>query len=157
MALSTPAFGADYPRYGSTPEEDRTLKDLWQNAQQLSGITSQYGQEGYKRYSVHVVTKEQFTQEICPDNPESCKNNVAATRLEKAEILLRSDIKPEKYADSRAVVLHEFVHVLQRETMSADDMVKNCKSVEQQAYDAQNDYLAAENSTIMASVRHACR
>lgn len=143
-----------YPLYGQTMEERETLEWLWPKAQRFSGIKSVHG-DSYGHLPIYKVTKEEMTKEVCPTDPQNCRNLGAAYETEKKYILLRGDLSPESDIMSASFLLHEFTHALQNETRTDEQMYGTCarlKQTELEAYDAQNAFLKDEGAFFRAGI-----
>lgn len=144
-----------YYRYGQTVEEQETLQWIWTKAQRFSGIQSLYHTDIPRHLPVYIVSEKKMDMEICPDDPQSCRNLGGAYDIEEKRILLRNDIVPEEDMISASFLLHEFIHALQNETISDKLMFGTCsrlRLIEQEAYDAQNAFLKSEGTLFRAGI-----
>lgn len=137
----------DFYEYGYTVKEQETLQWLWQKAQKLSGIESIHYVDLPYHLPIFILTKSSMHKEMCPEEPQQCRNFVGAYDTGKKRILLQSGFVPEEDIISASFLLHEFIHALQNETISEKDMLGSCSSLrnmEQEAYAAQNAFLQSE-------------
>ncbi len=141
--------------YGYTAQEQETLQWLWQKAQQFSGIQSIYHVDCPYHLPIYIMTKSTMNREMCPDDPQHCRNFVGAYDTGEKRILLHNGLLPEDDIISASFLLHEFVHALQNETISDEGMSGSCsrlRIVEQEAYDVQNAFLKSEGAFFRAGV-----
>lgn len=91
---------------------------------------------------VEVVGNETFVKMVCPNKPGRCVAMVAAFDTQRYRVLVRESLDLDDTAQNSFLV-HELVHVLQYKRDGSTRFM-SCESVlesEQQAYDAQNQYM----------------
>lgn len=141
--------------YGYTALEQETLQWLWQKAQQFSGIESIYHVDCPYHLPIYIMSPSTMHKEICPKDPQDCRNFVGAYDTGAKRILLQRGFVPEDDIISASFLLHEFIHALQNETISDEGMSGSCsrlRIMEQEAYDVQNAFLKSEGAFFRAGV-----
>lgn len=145
----------NFHRYGQTVDEQEALQWIWKKAQRISGIQSIFNTDNPQHLPVYIITEKEMHEEICPDDPQNCRNLGGAYDTEEKRILLRNDLVPEEDIISASFLLHELIHALRNETMSAESMFGTCSRLrlrEQEAYDAQNVFLKSEGALFRAGI-----
>jgi hypothetical protein len=137
-----------------TPVNDMETKEyLFGKAVRLSGIT-EYTLADMP--PIYLVSKKDLNKEVCPEDPENCRNLAAVFDDIRYRILALNDLeissnfKPFNYS----FVIHELIHALQYRSRGAE-IFNGCDSVyntELEAYTAQDLYLKEEGEFFRASI-----
>lgn len=155
VSLTVHSSEDDFYEYGYTVKEQETLQWLWNKAQQFSGIESIHYIDFPYHLPIYIMTQSRMHKEICPEDPQYCRNFIGAYDTGGKRILLQRGYTPEEDIISASFLLHEFIHALQHETISDLAMSGSCsrlRSTEQKAYDGQNDFLQSEGVFFRAGV-----
>lgn len=155
ISLTAHSSEDDFYEYGYTVKEQETLQWLWKKAQQFSGIESIHYIDFPYHLPIYIITQSTMHKEICPEDPQHCRNFVGAYDTGAKRILLQRGFVPEDDIISASFLLHEFIHALQNETISDVGMSGSCsrlRTTEQEAYDGQNDFLQSEGIFFRAGV-----
>ncbi|MDP2561907.1 hypothetical protein [Psychrobium sp. 1_MG-2023] len=141
------AFNRPIYEYGQTLDQQETIDWLWQQAQKLSGIESIYDSHSPTHLPIYIVSNHFMSSEICPTDPENCRNLMGAYDTQAKRILLLSSLVPIEEEISASFLVHEFMHALQNEKRTDDEMFGDCsrlKHSEQEAYHVQNAFLKSQ-------------
>lgn len=148
VALGTPLSGA-YPEFGKSEPEAETLRWAWGSAQRYSRLTARDGVDGYKRVPVYILTPLQMEHEVCANDPaNACREIGAYFDQAKGRMLVSTRLTDlVNSTEDISFLVHEYVHVLQTERKTYDQMYGTCaasSATERQAYQAQDAFLWRE-------------
>ncbi len=155
ISFKAHSFEQNLYQYGHTVHEQETLQWLWRNAQKFSGIQSIYHTDCPHHLPIYMMTKSKMNKEMCPDEPQYCRNFIGAYDTKAKRILLHHGFMPEEDMIAASFLLHEFIHALQNETISNENMLGSCarlRIMEQAAYDGQNAFLKSEGALFRAGI-----
>ena len=133
--------------------DEETKEYLYGKAVRLSGISAYPIAEMPPIYS---ITKEDLNKEVCPEDPENCRNlaavfdDIGYRILVLNDLEISSNFKPFNYS----FVIHELVHSLQYRARGAE-IFNGCGAVyntELEAYTAQDQYLKEEGEFFRAGI-----
>ena len=130
-----------------------TLEYLFGKAVRLSGITAYPIAE---MPPIYAISKKDLNKEVCPADPENCRNLAAVFDDIGYRILILDDLDISSHfmPFNYSFVIHELVHSLQYRARGAE-IFNGCRSVydtELEAYTAQDRYLKEEGEFFRASV-----
>lgn len=145
----TTSFAKAYPEFGTTEPEAETLRWAWGSAQRYSGLLSREAVDGYKKIPVYIVTPAQMEQDVCANDPAKACSEIGAYFDQAKGRMLVSTRLTDLVGSTEDIsfLVHEYVHVLQAERKTYDQMYGTCaasSATEQQAYRAQDAFLWRE-------------
>lgn len=141
MTLFVVSSATAYPRL----ENPELLDYFLSKAIRLSGLPSLTAKQ---LPPLFLVSVQELNQEVCPEDPQNCRNLAAVFDDLGYRVLIRNDFDlSDNFAPyDYSFVIHELVHVLQYRHQGPE-IFRNCQAIyntELQAYTAQDQYLKEE-------------
>ncbi len=140
---------ASYPQIS----DSEVLEYLFSKAVRLSGLKAY---EIKELPPIYVVSTAQLNSEVCPEDPNNCRNLAAVFDDLGYRILIRDDLEissnfnPMNYS----FLIHEIIHSLQYRNFGAE-IFNGCEAVfktEELAYHSQDQYLKEEGDFFRAGM-----
>jgi hypothetical protein len=149
FSISVVRANSKYPQI----TDSDVLEYLFSKAARLSGIKAYNLKEAPP---IYVVTKLELNSEVCPEDPNNCRNLAAVFDDLSYRILIRDDLEitsnfnPFNYS----FLIHEIIHSLQYRSFGAE-IFNGCDAVyktEELAYNSQDQYLKEEGEFFRAGI-----
>lgn len=138
--------------YGLLPSEQETVSWAFEKAQHFSGINSK-SSDNWKRIHYYLLTESELSLQVCPNDPQNCHGLAAVYDTKTNNIYIRENVNPELNIVNLSFLVHEFVHSLQHEYRTEDEMFGTCGllfNTESVAYLAQDNFLKSEGQFFRA-------